>query len=194
MKDTYKTVAREMLSKCKVQRSLFIAHVRETTTEEAARDFIAEIKDEHKQATHNCSAYRVGLGNQEISFFDDDGEPSGSAGKPILGAILSRELTDVTVVVTRYFGGKKLGIRGLIEAYGAATGDGLDLAGIIPKTLQDTLSITTEYQHLDQVNHIINQHRGEIIDSDYGVQVKLTIAIPRSLAPKVEKLLTPFSS
>lgn len=192
MEDQYKTVAREMITKCKIQRSLFIAHVRETPTEKEARDFIAQVSEEHKQANHNCSAYRVGLGNDEVIHFDDDGEPSGTAGKPILGAILSRDVTNVTVVVTRYFGGKKLGVRGLIEAYSAAAGDSIDHAGIITKVLTETLILRCGYQHLNQVNYLLKQYRGEVIESNYTEQVELKIAVPHSLAAKLQQLLAGF--
>ncbi|MGI6143400.1 MAG: YigZ family protein [bacterium] len=189
MEDQYKTVAREMTTKCKIQRSLFIAHVRETPTEKEARAFIARTSSEHKQATHNCWAYRIGVGKDEVSYFDDNGEPRGTAGKPIYGAILSRGITNVAVVVTRYFGGKKLGVRGLIEAYAGAAGDAIDHAGIITKRLRTTFSFTCTYAQLDQVHHLLNQLEGEILESSYSDSVKLTIAVPRSQAPQLQKSL-----
>ncbi|HHY36800.1 MAG TPA: YigZ family protein [Firmicutes bacterium] len=189
MTDQYKTVAREMVTRCKIQRSLFIAHVRETPTEEEARAFIARVSSEHKQATHNCWAYRIGIGKEEVSYFDDDGEPSGTAGKPIYGAILSRDITNVAVVVTRYFGGKKLGVRGLIEAYAGAAGDAIDHAGIITRRLTTTFTFTCSYAQLDQVHHLLNQVEGEILESNYTDRVELTIAVPRSRGPQVAKAL-----
>jgi uncharacterized YigZ family protein len=192
MPDTYKTVAREMVTECKIQRSLFIAHVQETPTEKEARDFIAQISNKHKQATHNCSAYQIGLGKETSCYFDDNGEPSGTAGKPILGAILSRELTNITVVVTRYFGGKKLGVRGLIDAYGNAAGDALDRAGTITKTIYHTLCFTCNYPQLDQINYLVTQHHGEITESNYTDQVKLKIAVPRSFAAQLKNLLAKY--
>lgn len=190
VEDRYRTVAREMVTKGKIRRSLFIGHVRETATEKRARDFIAKIKEEHRQATHNCFAYRVGLGRDEVSYFDDDGEPGGTAGKPILGAILSRDLTNVTVVVTRYFGGRKLGIRGLIEAYGTAAGDAIDQAGLVVKRIQVTMDLSCTYPQLDQVQHLIHQYGGEILQADYTDKVELTIALPRSQLARVRRLLT----
>lgn len=189
VEDRYKTVAREMIAKCKIRRSLFIGHVRETSTEKEARDYIGQIKEEHKEATHNCFAYRVGLGKEEVSYFDDDGEPGGTAGKPILGAILSRDLTNVTVVVTRYFGGRKLGIRGLIEAYGAAAGDTIQHAGIVVKRIRETLDLTCTYPQLDQLEHLLRQHQGKIIEADYSDIVELTVALPRSRVSQVRRLL-----
>ena len=178
-----------MIAKCKIRRSLFIGHVRETSTEKKARDYIAQIKEEHKQATHNCYAYRIGLGKDELSYFDDDGEPGGTAGKPILGAILSRDLTNVTVIVTRYFGGRKLGIRGLIEAYGAAAGDAMDHAGIVEKRIREIMDLTCTYPQLDQVQHLIHQYQGKIIGANYTDKVELTIAVPRSRLARVRRLL-----
>ena len=129
------------------------------------------------------------MGKNEISYFDDDGEPSGTAGKPIYGAILSRDITNVAVVVTRYFGGRKLGVRGLIEAYAGAAGDAIDHAGIITKRLLANLTFTCSYAQLDQVHHLLNQLEGEILESNYADSVELTIAVPRSRAQQLKRAL-----
>ena len=110
------TVKSQGIYELKIKKSLFIGHIKHVTDTESARDFIREIKKQHKQANHNCSAYIVG----DTCFSSDDREPSGSAGKPILNMMRRHNLTNVVIVVTRYFGGVELGIRGLIEAYGAA--------------------------------------------------------------------------
>ena len=111
MKYTIKTTAKFEM---KIKKSLFIGHLKQVNDAESAREFIREIKRLHKQANHNCSAYVIG----ETCFSSDDREPRGSAGKPILNMLKRHELTSVCLVVTRYFGGVKLGKSGLIEAYG----------------------------------------------------------------------------
>jgi uncharacterized YigZ family protein len=191
MKDTYKTVAAEVVVQSKIQRSIFIAHARETGSEEEVREFIGEIKEKHKQATHNCWAYQIGLGKRTQAHYDDDGEPSGSAGKPILGAIMSRDLTNVTVVVTRYFGGRKLGIRGLIDAYGETAGMALD-EKIVTKIIRRPFYLTCDYPQLDQITYLVKQYRGKIIQSNYQERISLKIAIPPSQLSQAKRVLREY--
>ncbi|MGE5578294.1 MAG: IMPACT family protein [Syntrophothermus sp.] len=178
--DTYKTIRAEASYELKIERSVFIAHAREVNSEEEAKAFIAAIREEHKQATHNCYAYRIGTGSREITYFNDHGEPSGTAGKPILGAILSREATNLCVVVTRYFGGKKLGVRGLIEAYGAVAGKVIDTAGIVAKAPTSKISIECDYPNLDRVLYQLNQYGATVITADYGQQILLTVEVNKA--------------
>ena len=109
----------------KIKKSLFIGHIKHVTDPESARDYIREIKKTHKQANHNCSAYIIG----ETCFSSDDREPRGTAGRPILNMLKRYEMTNVVIVVTRYFGGVELGIRGLIEAYGKVAEETIKLCG-----------------------------------------------------------------
>ncbi len=178
--DTYKTIRAEASYELKIERSIFIAHAREVNSEEEAKAFIAAIREEHKQATHNCYAYRIGTGSREITYFHDHGEPSGTAGKPILGAILSREATNLCVVVTRYFGGKKLGVRGLIEAYGAVAGKVIDAAGIVAKAPTSKIEIECDYPNLDRVLYQLNQYGATVITADYGQQILLTVEVNKA--------------
>jgi len=187
--DTYFTIAREATAELKIERSQFIAHALEIDSEAAAREFIARIQSEHRQATHNCFAYRLGLGNKEIVYYSDAGEPGGTAGRPILGAITSLELTNVAVVVTRYFGGKKLGVRGLIEAYGQAARLALEAGGRAERVFTREMEINCSYAELDRLLYIVNSYGGRVLTADYGTEVHLRIAIPRSSWEKVKQLL-----
>ncbi|MDP4171543.1 MAG: YigZ family protein, partial [Bacillota bacterium] len=117
-----------------IDKSRFIAHIARAETEEQAQEFIQRIKKEHLDATHNCSAYLIGE-NDLIQKANDDGEPSGTAGVPMLEVLKKRKLKDTVVVVTRYFGGIKLGAGGLIRAYGKSVSEGINEVGIVERTL-----------------------------------------------------------
>ncbi|HHV06599.1 MAG TPA: YigZ family protein [Firmicutes bacterium] len=177
--DTYRTVAQETEVEIKIERSRFIGQVRPVNSEQEAKDFIARISELHRQATHNCWAYRVDP-ERDTRFSSDDGEPTGTAGEPILRAILSQELTNTVVVVTRYFGGKKLGIRGLIEAYGGTATQVLAAAGTVQKIITETFQLNLDYPQLDQCQYCVHKYNGQIVNADYQQQVTLQVAIPRS--------------
>ncbi|MEC9489099.1 MAG: YigZ family protein, partial [Halanaerobium sp.] len=125
------------------------------------------IKEEFPDATHNVSAYKVGWGDGAIKLADDDGEPAGSSGPPVLQAIEGFGVTNTVVVVTRYFGGTKLGIGGLIRAYGQTASLGLEEAGKVEKRKRLTVSIKIDYQGLGAVINLIEGTQGEIIDTKY---------------------------
>jgi uncharacterized YigZ family protein len=135
-----------------IQKSRFIAHVQRTETELEAQEFIQALKKKYWDATHNCSAYLIGE-NDQIQKANDDGEPSGTAGVPILEVLKKRKLKDTAVVVTRYFGGIKLGAGGLIRAYGKSTSEGLDAVGIVERKLMQVFHITIDYSWLGKVEN-----------------------------------------
>ncbi len=135
-----------------IQKSRFLTYVERAETERAAQDFISKIKKKHADATHNCSAYLIG-DNDQIQKANDDGEPSGTAGVPILEVLKKKNLKDTVVVVTRYFGGIKLGGGGLIRAYGSATSEGLKAAGIINRTLMQTFHVAVDYTWLGKLEN-----------------------------------------
>lgn len=139
-----------------IQKSRFIAHFSRAETEEKAIAFIESIKKQHWQATHNCSAYLIGEHNL-IQKANDDGEPSGTAGVPMLEVLKKRNLKDTAVVVTRYFGGIKLGAGGLIRAYGGAVSEGLNAVGIVERTLMRLVHTTVEYTWLGKIENEIRQ-------------------------------------
>ncbi len=172
----YTTVDHPATAELTVERSRFIGHCRETATEAEAKAFIAQIREEHSQANHNCYAYRIGSGANPLEYYNDHGEPSGTAGKPILGAIQRLDLINVVVVVTRYFGGKKLGVRGLIEAYGQAATLALKEAGAIVKVPKFKATLVYNYSEHSLVLHRLQQVEAEVLNTEYTNVVTLEIA------------------
>lgn len=179
MNDEYRTIKKPVTVECKIKRSVFIASVRETITEDDAKDFIQVVSQEHRNASHNCYAYRI-RGSEDIVYYSDAGEPAGSAGRPIYGAIQKHDITNVSIVVTRYFGGRKLGIRGLIDAYGGISHDALQAAGIITKTISDVWRITCDYLELDKILSIIARSNAEVRKTEYTHTAFLEVAIRQS--------------
>ncbi|MBM7649341.1 putative YigZ family protein [Bacillus ectoiniformans] len=158
----YYTVKGPSVHEIIIQKSRFIAHVKRTETEQEAQEFIAAIKKEHWNANHNCSAYMIGETNH-IQKANDDGEPSGTAGLPILEVLKKRDLKDTTVVVTRYFGGIKLGAGGLIRAYGKSATEGITAAGIVKRQLTRTMTVQIDYTWLGKIEN-------ELRSSVYGLK------------------------
>src|SRR5690625_1889670 len=149
-----------------IQKSRFIGYVRRVETEEAAQKFINEIKKQHHDATHNCSAYIIGEHNQ-IQKANDDGEPSGTAGIPILEVLKKQNLKDTAVVITRYFGGIKLGAGGLIRAYSSTTSKAIQTTGIVKRQLMQGISIIIDYPLLGKLENEIRQSEHILESIDY---------------------------
>jgi uncharacterized YigZ family protein len=135
-----------------IQKSRFIAYIDRASTEEEAIAFIEKIKKQHRDANHNCSAYLIGE-NDYIQKANDDGEPSGTAGVPMLEVLKKRGLKDTVVVVTRYFGGIKLGAGGLIRAYGKAATEGINETGVVERTLMRVISTKVDYTWLGKLEN-----------------------------------------
>jgi len=148
----YRTVRGYGEAEIVIKRSQFIGHAKSVETEEEAVAFVEEIKSRHKQATHNCSAYMVGERDQHQKA-SDDGEPSGTAGKPILEVIKHQQLKNVAVVVTRYFGGIMLGAGGLVRAYTDGAVAGLAAAGLVYKVLHTPVVLTFDYSLLGTIEY-----------------------------------------
>ncbi|PXW92996.1 putative YigZ family protein [Streptohalobacillus salinus] len=155
----YLTVKNNGQAEIEIQKSRFIGHVKRCETEEAAKTFIDEIKKNHRQANHNCSAYVIGE-RDHIQRAHDDGEPSGTAGVPILDVIKKQGLKDTCVVITRYFGGIKLGAGGLIRAYSEATSTAIRATGVVSRKWVEEMIVTVDYGLLGKIEHAL-------IDSDY---------------------------
>ena len=184
----FKTVAAgEIFSAAyEVNKSKFMAHVRHVETEEEARDFVLMIRKKYFDATHNCSAWVLGeRGDKQKS--NDDGEPGGTAGNPILETIKKNELTNCAVVVTRYFGGIKLGAGGLIRAYSHTAALGLAAAKIVQMTLFKKFSLTLEYNFLATVENYLRNKKIRVVNSDYAAVVTLEILL---LPTQVENFLS----
>ncbi|WP_456277618.1 YigZ family protein [Bacillus sp. AK128] len=151
---SYKTIKGYGEHEITIQKSRFICYVDRATTEEEAQEFIQKIKKQHRDANHNCSAYLIGENNQ-IQKANDDGEPSGTAGVPMLEVLKKKDLKDTVIVVTRYFGGIKLGAGGLIRAYGSATSEGINHVGMVDRKLMCVFHTKIDYTWLGKIeNHL----------------------------------------
>lgn len=174
---TYQTLKSPIQAEFKDKGSRFLAFAYPVQTVEQVKKYVDDLRQEHHKARHWCYAYRFGVdGNQFRA--NDDGEPSGSAGRPILGQIDSFELTDVLVVVVRYFGGTLLGVPGLIHAYKTSTQMALENAQIIEKNIEKTVRIRCEYPYLNEAIRIAKNHQAEIIEQDLQLDCRLTVRIP----------------
>lgn len=152
MQATYKTIKTDGLAETEIKKSRFLCHLKRVTSEEEAKAFIQGIKKEHWKANHNCSAYLIGE-HSEIQRSSDDGEPSGTAGVPMLEVLKKNDLINVCVVVTRYFGGIKLGAGGLIRAYSHAVSHGLQAVGLVMGKLQQEISLDLDYSLLGKLQN-----------------------------------------
>ena len=174
---TYQTLKSPIQAEFKDKGSRFLAFAYPVQTAEQVKKYVDDLRQEHHKARHWCYAYRFGVdGNQFRA--NDDGEPSGSAGRPILGQIDSFELTDVLVVVVRYFGGTLLGVPGLIHAYKTSTQMALENAQIIEKNIEKTVRIRCEYPYLNEAIRIAKNHQAEMIEQDLQLDCRLTVRIP----------------
>lgn len=176
-----------------IDKSRFIAHISRTETEEEAQAFIASIKKLHKDATHNCSAYLIGERDQ-IQKAHDDGEPSGTAGVPILEVIRKKGLKDTTVVVTRYFGGIKLGAGGLIRAYSRSASEGINAAGIVERTLMKVMNVQIEYHWLGKLENELRASTYLIKDIQYLEKVSILIFVKESLIEEFSNWITELTN
>ena len=187
-RNDFKTVAGGEIfgASYEVNRSKFLAHVAHVETEEAARDFVIKIRKKYFDATHNCSAWILGeRGDKQKS--NDDGEPGGTAGNPILETIKKNELTNCAVVVTRYFGGIKLGAGGLVRAYSHTAALGITNSKIVRMTTFIKISLTLEYNFLATVENYLRGKKIRVGSSDYADVVTLEILL---LPAQVASFLT----
>lgn len=181
---SYLTLAKEACIRKTVERSVFIAHAREVKDETAARRFLAEVRAAVPEAAHHCYAYRLGTEKTEIAHYSDDGEPSGTAGRPILGAMRAAGVTNAMIVVARIFGGKKLGIPGLIEAYRSAAAEAIAAAGTRLRTPCSTLEFALPYDRLAAIRRLASAHGAEELHASYGEHVLLRLRIPKEDEPR----------
>ncbi|GAB5521914.1 MAG: YigZ family protein [Rhodothermales bacterium] len=174
--DTYRTIKTYTEAEVKIKGSRFIGRAFPAASSEEAEAEIQTLRKAEYTATHHCSAYRVGVRGDTFRY-NDDGEPSGTAGPPILRQIDKLELTKVLVVVTRYYGGTKLGTGGLIRAYGEAAALVLDAAAIDERILRDTVVVRFAYADTSPAMHAIGQVDAQIVDTAYGDDTAITLAI-----------------
>ncbi len=174
------------------KKSKFIAAVKPVSTEDEAREFILSIKKKHYNAAHNVFAYRIG-GKNEIEKQSDDGEPSGTAGLPVLDVLRGEDLKNAVIVVTRYFGGTLLGTGGLVRAYGKSAKEGVLSAKIIEKILYKYIYITVDYNTSGKIQYEILGGEHIIYDTEYTDKVKFTVLCENDKAVGLVKHITDIS-
>ena len=185
MLECYKTVYRGSEGEIIEKKSRFIATVRLVESEEEALAFIEEIRKKYWNATHNCYAYVIGE-RRELVRCSDDGEPSGTAGRPMLDVLLGENLYNTAVVVTRYFGGTLLGTGGLVRAYSRAVQEGLAQSDIIEKIYGAILQIETDYNGLGKIQYLIGERKIPVLESEYTDKVVLRIILPVGEVEKIQ--------
>jgi len=186
--DNYKTIASIAEGTYSEKRSKFLAFAIPVTTAEEVKAYVAEYQKRYYDARHACYAYMLGAERTDFRA-NDNGEPSGTAGKPILGQINSYGLTNILIIVVRYFGGIKLGTSGLIVAYRQAAIEALENAQIIEKTVDDDISFAFEFPMMNAVMKIVKDLNPQIIAQGYDTNCTMTLRIRRGLMPQlVERL------
>ncbi len=186
--DEYQTLASNSQGFFKDRGSKFFAHAFPVSQEEEIKEILKDLRKEFHDARHHCYAYRLGAGKL-IYRANDDGEPSSSAGKPILGQILSYDLTDILIVVIRYFGGTLLGVPGLINAYRSAAKDAIENGEIIIKTVNDILLVRFDYLEMNNVMRIIKEEQPKMIHQAYDLECLIHLEVRRSHTSRLVKKL-----
>ena len=193
MADRYKTIMRGGEGEIVEKKSRFIATVRPVSTEEEALAFIEEMKKKYWDARHNCYAYTVGR-NRENTRCSDDGEPSGTAGRPMLDVLMGEELYNTAVVVTRYFGGVLLGTGGLVRAYSRAVQEGLRSSLVIEKIPGSLIKVETDYSGIGKIQYIAGERGLPILDSEYTDKVTLFVLTAQEEEENFRKAVTEATS
>lgn len=193
MREKYRTVKRYSEAKLEIDKSLFIASVTRVETETQAVSFVAEIRRKYPDANHNSFAYIAGS-QDEFQKVDDDGEPSGTAGKPILEVIRKSALKDTVIVVTRYFGGIKLGAGGLIRAYGKSASEGIKKAGLIERMLHSRIGIDIDYPLLGLVENQLHSRGYTVTDKQFTEQVRLLVLEEAGKEDRLRSLITEWTA
>lgn len=188
MEDVYKTVAASSEGLYKEKGSRFIAWLYPVSTEEKVKEILDGVRKEYFDARHHCYAYR--LGADKIRFrANDDGEPSSTGGKPILGQLISNDLTDVLLVVVRYFGGIKLGVSGLINAYRTAAADAIAHATVVEKTENEIFCIVFDYAVMNDVMRVVKEEGPEVVSRDFASECRMTLSVRMRDAARLRERL-----
>ena len=189
MEDSYKTIEHPAEGYLTEKKSKFISHIVPVKSAEEVKEILEEHHKKYYDARHVCWAYMLGWEREEFRW-NDDGEPSGTAGKPILGQINSAELTDVLILVVRYFGGTLLGTGGLIKAYKEAAADAIAHAEIVEKTVDDRIVIRFEYPLLNEVMRVLKQYEEVQWKQDFRESCRMELVIRQSLSDRLREQLT----
>ncbi|MBT3209739.1 MAG: YigZ family protein [Bacteroidetes bacterium] len=187
-KDTYRTILSNSEGNYKEKGSKFLAYAFRCESEKQIKENLELLRKKHFDARHHAYAYRLGA-EKKIFRTNDDGEPSSTAGKPIFGQILSKDITNILIVVVRYFGGTKLGVSGLINAYRSAAADAIDNTQIITKTVNDVFEIKYDYISMNDVMKIIKEEKPEVLEQQFDISCKIVFSIRQS---EVEKIVSRF--
>jgi len=177
--DTYQTIEKPAEGIFRDRGSKFLALAYPVTNETEIKPILAKLKTAHPKANHHCWAMRLGI-DRSVFRLNDDGEPSGTAGRPILNILLSRDITNVLLVVVRYFGGTLLGVPGLINAYKSATEAALNEAVIIQKTVNDVYTIEFDYTHTNEVMRIVKDEHLSIVKQSFDTNSRLQVSIRKT--------------
>lgn len=189
--DCYNTIAKNGVAEIRERSSRFIAYAYQVTDPAQVEPIIAQLRAEHHSARHHCYAWRIGAGGVQ-SRVNDDGEPSGTAGRPIFGQLLSVEVSDVLVVVVRYFGGTLLGTSGLIAAYRDATAEVIRQVGIVEKVLMEQIEIEVGYAELERVMRVVKRRELTIEPIEYqGERCVVRIETRKSQCEEIKRELAP---
>ncbi|MFJ1916769.1 YigZ family protein [Streptomyces sp. NPDC088147] len=182
MQEQYRTVARAGVHETEINRSRFICALAPVATEEEAQEFIARVRKEHPTATHNCFAYVIGA-DASVQRASDDGEPGGTAGAPMLQMLMRREVRYTAAVVTRYYGGVKLGAGGLIRAYGGVVGEALDAVGTLTRQRFRLATVTVDHQRAGRLENDLRATGRVVRGVRYAEAVTIEIGLPDSEVP-----------
>ena len=186
--DTYKTIAKSAEGSYSEKRSKFLAYAFPVENEQEVKQKLAEIQKKHWDARHHCYAYILGP-HKDAYRLNDNGEPSGTAGRPIYGQLLSKDVTNTLVIVVRYFGGIKLGVSGLQNAYKVAAREALDAAVIEERTIQETYRVTFEYTKMNDIMQILKNPEVQVLDRQSYMQCIYTISVRQRDADRITEAL-----
>ena len=187
----FRTIKEDGQVQEEIKKSRFICHAKRVYSEEEARDFITAIKKEHYKANHNCSAFIVGE-RSEIKRTSDDGEPSGTAGIPMLGVLENHNLTNLCVVVTRYFGGIKLGAGGLIRAYAGSVASAVKEIGVVEIKEQAGIAIQMSYAQYQEYGNFLKEHKLIELETNFTDQVDTIIYVNKEEKENIKATLVEF--
>ncbi|MGB9694760.1 MAG: IMPACT family protein [Caldisericaceae bacterium] len=187
----FRTVNAPITVRKNIKKSIFIGSLSPAEDVFSAKNFIEEIKSAYRNANHNAYCFRVGVKSEQV-FYSDDGEPSRTAGLPIFNAIRSADLTNVVMVVSRFFGGIKLGVPGLIEAYGETSRFAIENAEIVEETVKVTFQLSFAYNELQFVNYAIGKFSGEVIQKQFGENIEFTVRTCEEISNDFKEFLLQY--
>ena len=187
--DEYKTIAQFSEGLYKEKGSRFISHAIPVNSLQEVKEQLEQVRKKFHDARHHCYAYRLGF-DKSVMRFNDNGEPSGTAGKPIYGQIVSSDLTNILIIVTRYFGGIKLGTSGLIQAYRSAARDALEHAEIVVRRVFDQYEIEFDYTRMNEVMHLLKEEKLEQTNQDFSEHCKVVFNVRKKDSSRIYEMFS----